>query len=314
MRWRILVILRREPLPRTIHEQVGLRIWQNDKNGFVVARLHFTADPRKRSDEWIAASKRGMSNAKWEQEFNISYNSQQGEKAFPEIYSRREEIVDRLGPYIDGQWPGDLPMWGGFDYGAKNPSSFHVYTVVDGVTWCIWEMYEPCRNIILFATAMKACPYWSRLRYIVHDPDISNLKQRGVGGDVTSVRAQFEALGITRWVSGNNDEQSWLSTMQKHWCGKEVTFRILETCPMLIDEFEQATYISMSDRQLETQNYREALIDKHNHALDDCKYFMNSGASSTRRTPLRIPSLAASYGWGSVAAPARSGRYSEFAT
>lgn len=266
-----------------LHEQQGLRIHRNERNGFVVCRLHFTADPRKRSEEWRAASKRGMSRAKWEQEFDINYDAQLGEKAFPEIREKREQIVLREGPYLDGKWPQHLQMWGGFDYGTKNPSSFHVYTQVDAVTYAIWELYEPCRNIIEFVMKMKACPYWDQIRYILHDPDMCALKQRDLKtGDVTSVRAQFEQLGITKWMSGNNDEAGWLVRMQKHWCTSEITFKILECCPNLIEEFELATYKNMSERQLEAANYSEGLVDKHNHALDDCKYFMNG---ATRPKP-----------------------------
>lgn len=286
-------------MAKTIHEQTGLRIWRNERNGFTVARLHFTADSRKRSPEWIAASQQGLSKAKWEQEFDINYTSQQGEKAFPEILAKRELIVHKEGPYLDNQWPSSLVMWGGFDYGARNPSSFHVYTVVDGVTWCIWELYQPCRNIIDFARALKECPFWNQIRYIVHDPDMGNLKARDMTtGNTQTVLSQFESLGIRKWIAGRNDEATWLSTMQRHWCGLEITFKILETCPMMIDEFEQATYRSITDRQLETQDYNEGLVDKHNHSLDDCKYFMNS-AMATRGPvrPLKIPSLATSYGW-----------------
>ncbi len=299
-------------MPKILHEQTGLRIWTNDRNGFTVARLHFTADPRKRSEDWITASKRGMSPAQWQQEFDINYAAHQGERAFPEIINKRDQIVSREGPYIDNIFPQDLHMWGGFDYGAKNPSAFYVYTVVDGITWCIWEMYEPCKNLIDFAARMRQCPYWNQIRYIVHDPDMGNLKSRRDDGDVTSVRAQFEAQGITKWVPGVTDEAAWLSTMAKHWCGTEITFKILESCPNLIDEFEHATYITMSDRQLESQNYREALIDKHNHALDACKYFMNSGAARVRpRSTKTSISLVAAYGWGG-GAQQRAGRFAEF--
>lgn len=290
-----------------LHEQTGLRIHRNAKNGFVVCRLHYTADPRKRSPEWRQEAARGMSRAKFEQEYEIRYDAQMGELAFPEIKSRRADIICRTGPYINGVFPASLPMWAGFDYGAKNPSAFEVFTQVDGVTWAIWELYEPCRNIIEFSKKLRDCPYWSQIRYIVHDPDISNLKQRDIRtGDVTSVRAQFEQLGITRWVAGNNDESAWLSTMAKHWCGGgEPTFRILESCPMLIDEFENATYVTMSERQLETQNYREALVDRHNHALDATKYFMNSTATRTQYKQIRLPNLVAGYGWSGAASPAR---------
>lgn len=292
----------------TLHEQTGLRIVRNSRNGFVVCRLHYTADPRKRSPEWKAEARRGMSLAKFEQEFEINYNALLGERVFPEITARREEIILREGPYEYNQWPTHLPMWGGFDYGQKNPASFHVYTIVDGVTYAIWEMYQPCKNIVEFARAMKMCPYWQQIRYIAHDPDMDSLKHMDRDG-VTSVRRFFEREGVAKWLKGNNDEQAWLVAMQKHWCGPEVTFKILESCPMLIDEFEQATYVSMTERQLETQNFREGMVDKRNHALDDCKYFMNSSPNANVRFTFKPPKLAASYGWGPSATPGGGGLY-----
>lgn len=299
----------------TLHEQQGLRIWTNEGNGFTICRLHYTADPRKRSEEWKAAAARGMSGAKFRQEFEIDYQAGQGEKAFPEMQLRRGEIVCKEGPYVDNDWPTSLPMWGGFDYGARNPSSFHVYCVVDGTTWAIWELYKPCKNLFTFSEEMKACPYWNQIRYICHDPDIGNLHSRNtLTGDVEAIASQFERAGIRKLVPGNNDESAWLAQMQKHWCGSEITFKILETCPMMIDEFEQATFISMSDRQLETQNYREALVDRHNHSLDDCKYFMNSGAARTRpNRPTAAQPMVAGYGWASSGESSlrSSGRYSE---
>lgn len=301
-------------MPLLLHEQLGLRLQKNDRNGFVVCRLHYTADPRKRSPEWRAAAAQGMSTAQFEQEFEINYTAKEGEKAFPEIFSRRSEIVLREGPYIDNEWPKDLPMWGGFDYGAKNPSAFTVYTVVDGVIYALWEMYGPCRNLNDFSELMKSCPYWLQLRYICYDPTMEGRRSHTAEGDIVSVLAQFQQRGIHKWVRGNNDETAWLSLMSKHWCGKEITFKILNTCPMLIDEFESATYITLSEHQLETQNYREALVDRHNHALDACKYFMNSGAAQAPPKPLHLPSMVASYGWstGGPRAYQRSARSAEF--
>jgi hypothetical protein len=287
----------------TLHEQQGLRIWKNARNGFVVCRLHFTADARKRSPEWEAAARQGMSEAKFRQEFHIDYGAHLGEKVFPEILSRREEIVCREGPYEFNQWPKSLAMWAGFDYGSKNPSSMHVYTIVDGVTYALWELYQPCKNIIEFIRAMKECPYWDQLRYIVHDPDMQNLKMRDMqSGAMTTVRSQFEQLGVHKWLAGNNNEQAWLVQMQKHWCGPEISFKILECCPRMINEFESATYVSMTEKQLETSNSREAIVDKNNHAMDDCKYFMNSQPKARELTRPTRGSLVSSFGWGNTAA------------
>lgn len=295
-----------------ICNQEGLTIHKNEHNGFVVCRLHYRADPRKRSPEWKQAAQMGMSKAQFEQEFEINYNAHMGERVFPEIRDKREQIVFREGPYLDGLWPTNLPMWGGFDYGAKNPSSFHVYTIVDGVVWAVWELYAPCRNIVEFTREMLACPYWNQLRWIAHDPDMNNLKQRDLKtGMMTTVRRQFEDLGVTKWLPGNNNEQAWMAQMQKHWCGQEITFKILECCPMLIDEFENATFIAMTEKQLETQNYREAIVDKHNHAMDDCKYFMNVPLRPVNRSHRQTFNVGESYGWGNGHSPSIGGRERE---
>ncbi|MDE1766558.1 MAG: hypothetical protein KGI27_09870 [Thaumarchaeota archaeon] len=283
---------------RVIHEQTGLRIVTNDKNGFTICTLHYTADPRKRSPEWRDAARKGLKQAEFEQEYEIIYDAYMGQKVFPEIKSRRSEIIVREGPYEFNAWPKHLPMWGGFDYGKNNPSSFHVYTIVDGVTYALWELYEPCRNIFDFVSALKSCPYWDQIRYIAHDPDIDNFKERDMKtGGVTTVKRQFESLGISKWMRGNNDEQSWLIKMNQHWVPEQVTFKILECCPAMIDEFESATYTQMTHRQLETQNYKETMVNKHNHAMDDCKYFMNSNPNPVVR-PLKYFNVASTYGWG----------------
>lgn len=286
--------------PKVLHEQTGLRIVENSRNGFTVVTLHYTADPRKRSPEWLKASKQGLHPARWEQEFNISYDAVLGEKTFPEIRSRRHEIVIPEGPFMDNLWPGDLTMWGGFDYGTLNPSSFHVYTIFDGIMYALWELYEPCRNLIDFSQKILNCPYYHQLRYIAADPNIGNVKgQRDMKtGNLMTVRQQFETLGIYKFLSGNQDESAWLAQMQKHWSGDTVTFKILDRCPKMIQEFEDATFVSMTARQLETQNYREAIVDKHNHALDDCKYFMNSFPTERNRQTKRSPNIIDSYNQG----------------
>src|SRR5580700_4034854 len=129
---------------KTLYSQPGLKIVQNSKNGFIVATLHYSADPRKRAKEWKREAAQGLSQAKFEQEFEISYDAMLGEKVFPEIKSRQDEIILRDGPFQFNDWPTSLPMWAGLDYGARNPSSFHVYTDVDGCIYAIWELYEPC--------------------------------------------------------------------------------------------------------------------------------------------------------------------------
>ena len=274
--------------PEILHEQTGLQIRRNAKNKFLVVHLHYTADPMKRSPEWKAEASAGMPPAKWEKEYEISWEALYGAKVFPEIITNRENIVLKP-PHLDiGR---TQVCWGGFDYGQRNPTSFHVYTIIDGVTYAIWELYQPCRNIPEFADKMKDCPYWEQLRYIAADPDIFRTRTSNKFGMACSVADLFVEQRVTKFIAGNNDEATWLATLRQHWAKVEdPTFRIFDCCPNMIREFESAIFATMTDRLLATQNYREGIADHNNHALDDNKYFFNSKARIVSRT-IKLPNM-----------------------
>jgi hypothetical protein len=274
--------------PVVLHESLGLRIHINKLNNFCVARLHYVADPAKRSPEWKAEAMAGMPLPKWEKEYEIEWNALSGAKVFPEIIVGRDKIIVEapLPEISTGQ-----TCWGGFDYGARNPSSFHVYTIIDGVTYSIWELFEPCRSIPDYVTKLKACPYWPQLRYIAADPSIFNQTQRNKYGQACSTADLFWEAGITKLIRGTHDEATWLAIMRAHWSNiDDPTFRIFSCCANQIREFENAKYVSMSDRMLLSQNYREAIADHDNHALDDCKYFMNSRPKIAKRG-IKLPEM-----------------------
>lgn len=265
-------------MPQLLHEEQGLKIVKNDRNRFCVVTLHYTADPSKRSEAWKKEAMAGLSPAKFAKEYEIDYEAMFGEKVFPEIVTNSSRIVVKE-PYPE--FSKHLPYWGGFDYGIRNPSSFHVYTMIDGCLFAIWEMYEQCKNILEFTAAMKTCPYWDRIKFIAADPSMwQNRTHSAKTGMMMSVVDQFIEQGISKLVPGNNDEIAWISTMRQLWGNSDdPLFRILETCPMMIREFETAVFVNMTEGAAATRNYREAIVDKDNHALDDCKYFMNSRPS-----------------------------------
>jgi hypothetical protein len=262
-------------MPAVLHEQEGLKIVKNDKNRFCVVTLHYTADPAKRSKEWEDEARSGMNSAKWAQEYCIDYTALYGKKVFPEISANKSKIVVPE-PYIE--FPDTQVYWGGLDYGARNPSSLHFYTIFDGVTYSVWELYEACTNIDEFVTKAKAFPHYERVRYIAADPSIikTNSTRNSLGLPCT-MNDLFVKAGFTKLLAGDTNEAAWLALIRQHWQNSDdPTFRIFDCCPNQIREFESAVYVSTSERLLQTQNYREAISDHNNHSLDDCKYFMNS--------------------------------------
>lgn len=269
-------------MPIIIHESQGLTIKQNDKNQFIVVSLFFYADPDKRSPEWEKEARAGISPAKFAKEYLIDYTALYGEKIFPELIEKRSKIVINE-PFPE--FPENHVYWGGFDYGAKNPSAFIVYTLdQEGNTYAVWELYEPCRNIKEFAGKMKACPYWSRIKYIAADPSIWGLTQRNRDGSLASNYQFFVEEGIHNLIQGSQDEAAWLSMMRGAWAPEDPSYKIFSCCPNLLREFEGAVFASMSDKMLMTSNAREQMADYNNHALDADKYFKLSRAKLALKT------------------------------
>lgn len=264
-------------MPASTHSELlaeGLTLRRN-KNGFTVLRLHYTADPAKRSPEWIAEARSGMDEARFLREYEIDYGAARGRKVFPEIALNRSSIVVSP-PYPT--FPSSHPFYGGFDYGLRNPSAFLVFTWWDSILYCVWELYKPCLNIFSFADEMRSCPYWSQIRWIAADPHIADRRYHNSIGNPSSILNQFIEAGITRLSLAPNSEEAWLALIRQYWSG-EPRFRIFSSCVNTIREFEEAVY----DEPLTTRrpHLTEHIADYNNHALDACKYFMLSSPRST---------------------------------
>ena len=290
--------------PEVLYEGEGITIKRNPKNRFVVVSLFYWADPAKRSEEWKQESQFGMHPSKWRKEYLIDYEALAGVPVFPEVAEHRDKIIVQP-PYPE--FNTDQPYWGGFDYGMRNVSSFHIYTIYDGVMYVIWEMYEPCQNVVEFCERMRACPYYPKLRYIAADPTMWGNRFHDLKtGAPASPYDEFIAQGVHKFIKGNDDEVAWLTTMRRHWADPEkITFRIFSCCPNLIRELQKAVYPTVSEQVSARTNDVEKIRDKYNHAMDDCKYFMNSQPS----VPLKgwtYRNVADSYNWPGGRSPAPS--------
>lgn len=266
-------------MPEILHSSTGLKIVRNEHNQFVIVTLHHTSDPGKRSPEWRREAAAGLTPEQASRELDIDYLATMGAKVFPEITNYRDAIV------IDEPYPdfGDIKYYGGFDYGLRNASSFHVYAVEDGLVYSVWELFEPCHNIPEYVAKMKSCPHWNRIRYIAADPSCWSPSQQQASGNPISIADLFWRNGVRTMIRGiNNQEDTWITMMRQHWASEDCTFRIFARCVNQIREFETAIFVNQSERQLMSSAYNEKIQDKDNHSLDDCKYFMLSMPKSNQ--------------------------------
>lgn len=271
-----------------LFETTGIRVVRNPKNGFVVGYLHHTADPLKRSPQWRKEAMSGMTAAQVARELDMDAGAAMGERAFPEITTRRNDIIV---PYPYPVFPDGQKFYGGFDYGMQNPSAFNVYTVVGGVTFQVWELYEPCKNINEFVHKMIACPYWGRIVYIAADPHIADMRFYDLQGLGNSIKRQFEERGVKNLILANNSEAAWMGMMKQHWRGEVITFKIFDCCVNTITEFTGAHYETFKG-QVMTRNFKEVLADINNHSMDATKYFMLTfGDAKYQQNNVKYPKM-----------------------
>ena len=96
-----------------------------DRNGIHVLKVHYTADPAKRSKEWVEANKAGMSQAMWDKEYEINFDVITGKAWFSE-FRKNYHVAKEPIKTIEGR-----PIFGGWDYGLT-PCTLHAQTTAKG--------------------------------------------------------------------------------------------------------------------------------------------------------------------------------------
>ena len=152
------------------------------KNGFTIARVHYSADPEKAKQEWIAKEKRGMPDWAWRKEFEMDPYAASGKPVFPELPSWTEYIHKPLHHVVkDGIIPSWWPRYAGFDWGGSNPSAFELATISpSGTIIFYWEYYRAKQKPQEINTAIQAHPDWEDLIFVAHDPSMRSMLQWGL--------------------------------------------------------------------------------------------------------------------------------------
>src|SRR3990167_8692147 len=153
----------------------GLDIYKT-KDGFTVAKLHYSADPDKilQNGEPVPELLEGYIGGKngpaWRKEMEIDFTAYSGQLLCYNIIQefRNKVIIDRYIRESDNKY-------GSLDWGRNNPASFHVYTVnEDGPIHSAYEIYLNQTSIPDFCSLIKNCPYYQSLHWISAVPSLWN--------------------------------------------------------------------------------------------------------------------------------------------
>lgn len=104
----------------------GVKCWKNAGNGFVVAEVHYTADPDRRGDWKYRASAKygGLKSWRWRKEQEIDWDAKAGKL----IFLNWDEDVHV--PMVSFEPPAHWPRWIMIDPGWTNPTSM-VWVAID---------------------------------------------------------------------------------------------------------------------------------------------------------------------------------------
>lgn len=268
----------------------GITEWQAS-SGFKVLRIHYSADPDKdpetdKGREWLTKElegvPQGISSAQWRREMEIDWEAAGGDLVFPQLSVYRSRIV--VAPFTV---PETWDLYASFDYGHRNPSSFHVYALdYDRNPWTVWEYYKAGVGYRDTAKAIRACPYYDKLACApIADPSIWNQSQE-TENEMKSVAQLFEEIpelndeGPVYFAKGKRGGDVTVAEYVNGFLwngldtGSQPRWRIFATCPMQIWELEKLRYAEWTGTLMtQNRNEREQIVDRDNHAWDDAKMF-----------------------------------------
>lgn len=274
----------------------GMRSWET-RDGIVCLEVHYTSDPDKDPDRdgenWLSESVKGypggMRSSGWRREMEIDWDIMGGEAVFPFLLDIDSKIfIPRLS---DDTVNNELELYGGFDYGTRNPSAFIVWGAdKHGSLYAVWEYYQAGSTYTETSKVIKGCPYFDNLRYIKADPSIWSKTQQTASG-LKSISELFAEEGV-HFQPGRRGADIPVAErlLGDYWEDKEDPRAfVTAACPNLRRELTNLRWQEHKSALVAaSKNNPEKIVDKDNHAFDATAYVVDSRPGSKNPPPLKL--------------------------
>lgn len=213
----------------------GITTKQN-RNGFFCIRLHYTAVPEYRSEEWQKKAKKGfLSNEQWEQEMEVNFTLAGTVKMYPMF--KQETHVRKLTSVKE------LPLLIGWDYGYHRPAivisqidTFDTLNVLDEILGHNITIQNFTKRVKQYL--FLKYPYHSKKKFIEHYGDPAG-NQQNDKSEFTSIQIQRKMGVFVKWR--RCPIKQGIRIIQYLMAEKEdgnITFKIDPKCKILIAGFE----------------------------------------------------------------------------
>jgi hypothetical protein len=176
----------------------GVRTWKNRVNKIFVFRLHYTADPDKRTQEWHDSARAGMTKRDWDREYEISFTTPAGDPVFIDEFSYEHHVATK--PL---RFDSKYPLLLGWDFGLSPGVSFSQF--FPDTRWNILdEMWTPRMGIERFApqVLMRISMFYPGAKIICFvDPSGSKESEVDERSSIQILEAHFDdvRMGAEAW-------------------------------------------------------------------------------------------------------------------
>lgn len=269
----------------------GLKVWRNPINKFCVARLHYSANPAKRSKEWRDTNRAGYTWAEWMREYEIIWSSFAGVPVYIDDYSREFHVSTE--PLV---WAKDYPIMRGWDFGlaANGMACVFAQLLTNFRLFVYKELTASDTDLENFAPAVKAkslewFPGCTKFIDIV-DPSGFNrgqLDKRTCVDIVKKVMKTKPVPGEKGMVARRKAVVDFLGSVK----GLPKTMIDLAGCPMLIEGFDGGYHYGYArDGQLKDEAEKNEYSHVHDAHQMVCSRAMVLDLNSREKITISTPS------------------------
>lgn len=278
----------------------GVEVWRNEKNGFVVFQLHYSANPTKKDPAYRETVKAAMPIRQYMQEYELQWDSYAGTPVYPDFQRSLHGSKESLDAVIG------LPLLRGWDFGLTPACVIAQY--VDGQLRVLREYTAINKGAEQFSQEVLAeCrvryPQWSdpknQWRDVI-DPAGNQRKDTDMVtcAQILARRGLFPAPGPVTWEARRSAVEHFLTRQSK----RGQSFRIaLPDCPVLARGFEGGYRYDEKALDVEPAKVRP-IKDEHSHPHDALQYICATVRQWTKPKVVHVPGP--SYAWSS----SRNGR------
>lgn len=275
------------------HPLTGVWQWDNSQNGFHVSLVHFTSDPLKRTPEFVTESKRGISLADWNREYDIRWQSFKGKPVYEEDFKRSVHVAKT--PLVA---LSHLPIVRGWDFGLY-PACIYAQLWPGMRLVVLRELCEKGMGMERFLEEVKAKTFeWfprHRKFFEVVDPAGFQRVQTDERTVVGLMReAKLDVIpGIQTPATRFNKVRGFLSRMVRG----EPAFQLDPSCKMLIQGFDGGYhYMYNNSGQLRDKPEKNDYSHPHDGLQYICTQILNLNLSDTPAPPITQPTYGFSKG------------------